>query len=64
MKWFTETRNVDLDTGEYLSKARLEREKDLWIKKGKSKTVQDCGSYKLIVHTNEYERSKQYRIEF
>ncbi len=63
-RWFTETRNVDVETGESLSEARLKREKDMWILEGKSKTIQDCGVYNLKIHTNEYKRSRQVRIEF
>ncbi len=61
-KWFTETRHVDLETGEALSKSRVDRED--WIKKGQSKTIQDCGMYNLKVITYEYEKSRQLKIEF
>ncbi len=59
-RWFTETRYVDIETGEALSKSRVERE--YWVKKGSSHTTQDCGTYLLKIHTNEYERNKQTRL--
>lgn len=59
-RWFTETRHVDLETGEALSKSRVEREH--WIKKGASSTTQDCGAYFLKIYTHEYERSRQTRL--
>ncbi len=61
-KWFTETRHVDVETGEALSKSKVEREK--WLKVGGSHTTQDCGTYWLKIHTNEYERSRQTKLEF
>ncbi len=61
MKWYTETRHVDIEAGESLSKSRVERER--WIKKGSSNTIQNCGAYKLKIHTNEYERNRQTTLE-
>jgi hypothetical protein len=63
-KWYTETRYVDTETGEALTKARLERERLDWIKTGSSHTVQDMGSYLLKIHTNEYARNPQQQIIF
>lgn len=62
MKWFTEKRYVDVETGEMLTEARVKREG--WIKKGSSSKVDDCGGYKLKIITDEYEESRQLRIEF
>ena len=61
-KWFTETRNVDIETGENLSKSRLERED--YIKVGGDYTIQDCGAYLLKIYTHHYEKNKQYKITF
>ncbi len=59
-RWFTETRHVDKDTGEELSKSQVERER--WVKIGKSNTYEDKELYKLNIHTNEYKKNRQYRL--
>ncbi len=61
VKWFSETRWVDLETGEALSKSRVERE---YYKVNASKTTVDCGGYILKIHTNECRRTNQTRLEF
>ncbi len=61
-KWFTESRNVDRETGEELSTSRVEREK--WVKVGSSKTKHYGKKFNLIIHTNEYERNRQQELKF
>lgn len=60
IRWFTESRHVDIETGEALTKSQVEREN--WTKIGSSQTIQDCGSYKLKIHTHEYRRNNQLRL--
>lgn len=59
-RWFTETRYVDIDTGEELSKSQVEREH--WIRKGGSDTIEDKGTYYLKIYTKHYERNRQQRL--
>lgn len=61
-RWYTQTERVDQETGEILSKSRIERED--WIRKGSEKTVIDKGSYLLNLYIIRYERSKQIRLCF
>lgn len=59
-RWFTEARYVDIDTGEELSKSQVEREH--WIRKGGSDTIEDKGTYYLKIYTKHYERNRQQRL--
>lgn len=59
-RWFTETRYVDIDTGEELSKSQVKREH--WIRKGGSDTIEDKGTYYLKIYTKHYERNRQQRL--
>ena len=61
-RWFTTTEHVDRETGEVLTKAKVEREK--WIKKGKTEQYEDKGTYhhKIIIY--EYEQNRQTTIGF
>lgn len=60
-KWFTQTTWVELETGEVLSKSKVERE---YIILNNTSTVQDCGAYNLKIITYECEKNRQLKIQF
>lgn len=61
-KWFTETRNVDIETGEILSKSRIEREK--WVYLQNDHETRDCGKYMLKIIYKQYEKNRQTELKF
>lgn len=59
-KWYTIVEHVDKDTGELLTKARVERE--FWVKVGTERTVERKPTYNISKITNIYEANKQTRL--
>ncbi len=59
-RFFTQTEHVDIETGELLSKSRIERER--WVKVGSSNKTVDKEKYYLKIYTLEYEQNRQTRL--
>lgn len=60
-KWFTERTCIDTETGEILSKSRIEREG--WIKlKNREIRTENCGAYYLKKIIQHYEQNRQLRL--
>lgn len=61
-RWFSQTINTDIETGEILSKSRIEREG--WVRKETADTIiEDCGSYMLKKNYVHWEENKQLKLK-
>lgn len=59
-KWYSVTERVDIETGEILSKSRIERED--WVKVGQDERVEFKPTYNIKYLIYHYEKSRQLRI--
>lgn len=60
--WYTQTTWIDLETGEVLSKSKIERDGYYVVKT--EKKIKDCISYKIKEYVKICKKNRQLRIEF